>query len=92
MIFFSQNERLKLLRCFYNFNIKFSKLVSSQNVSNERITILHCIVDVDKVFVEACLSAFATLNCFPVLLAQLKAKRSKIMKSVDRYIYEFSEN
>ena len=90
--FFSQDQRVKILRIFDNFNIKCSKLVSSQNVPNECVAILHSITDVDKVFVEDCLSAFETLNCIPVMPPQLKAKRSIIMKSVDRYIYEFSEN
>ena len=60
--FFSQDHGVKLLRILDNFNIKCSKLVSLQNVPNDCIVILQSIVDVDKVFVEDCLSAFPGLN------------------------------
>ena len=61
---FSQDQRVKLPRIVDNFDIKCSKLFGLQNVPNECIAILHSIVDVDQVFVENCLDAFATLDCF----------------------------
>ena len=87
----SQDKRLKLLKILEQFRIKCSKLISPLSVPNEYVAFLHDISDVDKLFTDNCINAFTALNCSPIMPAQLKAKRSVIMKKVDDYIYQYSE-
>ena len=84
----SENIRINILKIFSNFDIKCSKLVNLQNNSNECVASFHDSSDIDKVFTDECLNALSAYEASPKIPPELKAKRSVIVRNIDRYIYD----
>ena len=88
----SLSVKLKILQIFNNFLIRCSNVIPNGRNNTEFFALCNSDAEADKIFDVNCCLALKAIKCSPIMPMKLKAKRSVLLKHIDSYICDHTND